>query len=163
MESQPPPSPPRSTLEAPPYRRWPVRTMFLSWFGLGLVGPAPGTLGSAGALPLAVIIVWVWGQNALFTAASAVFLLGWFLTALQLRDVPDEKDPQWIVIDEVAAQWAVLAVAPLNPIWYLAGFALFRVFDIAKPWPVSWADRKVPGALGVMLDDALAGLYAAII
>mgnify|MGYP003349188721 FL=1 len=137
--------------------------MFLSWFGLGLLGMAPGTLGSAGSLFPAAIIVWIWGQNALFSAATVAFLSGWALTARHLRDVPGEKDPQWIVIDEVAAQWAVLAVVPLTPGWYLAGFALFRFFDIAKPWPVSWADRKVPGALGIMLDDALAGLYAAII
>src|SRR5690242_9156138 len=112
MESQPSP-PPASDLASgpPPYRRWPVRTMFLSWFGLGLVGPAPGTLGSAGCIPLAAIIVWIWGQNALFSAATVVFLLGWVLTALHLRDVAHDKDPQWIVIDEVAAQWAVLAVA----------------------------------------------------
>jgi len=137
--------------------------MFLSWFGLGLLGTAPGTLGSAGCLPLAAIIVWIWGQNALLSAATVVFVLGWVLTALHLRDVPEEKDPQWIVIDEVAAQWATAAVVPLSPLWYLAAFALFRLFDITKPWPVSWADRKVPGALGVMLDDALAGLYAAVI
>src|SRR5689334_1657859 len=119
MES--PPAPPLSSEippVLPPYRRWPVRTMFLSWFGLGLVGSAPGTLGSAGCIPLALIIVWTWGQNALFTAATLVFLLGWALTALHLRDVPGEKDPQWIVIDEVAAQWAVLAVVPLNFGWY---------------------------------------------
>ena len=137
--------------------------MFLSWFGLGLLGTAPGTLGSAGALFPAAIITWVWGQNQLLTAATVAFVVGWGLTAMHLRDMPGEKDPQWIVIDEVAAQWAVLAVVPLSPWWYLAGFALFRLFDITKPWPVSWADRKVPGALGIMLDDALAGLYAAIV
>ena len=133
--------------------------MFLSWFGLGLLGRAPGTLGSLGALPLAAALSLLGGPWLLFAAAVAVFGLGWRLSVLHLRDVAGE-DPQWIVIDEVAAQWAVLAVLPLSLPWYAAGFAAFRLFDIAKPWPVSWADRAVGGGLGVMLDDALAALYA---
>lgn len=50
-----------------------------------------------------------------------------------------------------------------EPLWWLAAFVLFRLFDIVKPWPVSWADKKVPGALGVMLDDIIAGVYAMIV
>jgi phosphatidylglycerophosphatase A len=164
MESPLPDQDPPSAAEIPPARRrWPFGTILLSWFGLGLVGRAPGTLGSAGCIPLAAIIVWTWGQRALFDGAFLVFVIGWILTAMYLRNAPAEKDPQWIVIDEVAAQWAVLAAVPLSFGWYLAGFVLFRIFDIAKPWPVSWADRNVPGALGIMIDDLLAGLYATII
>jgi phosphatidylglycerophosphatase A len=147
----------------PIHRRWPVRTMFLSWFGLGLLGRAPGTLGSLGSIPLAAALVLSGGPWVLFAAAVAVFFLGWRLTALHLRDVTELKDPQWIVIDEVAAQWAVLAALPFSLPWYAAGFAAFRFFDIVKPWPVSWADRRVGGALGVMLDDVLAALYAVAI
>lgn len=65
-----------------------------------------------------------------------------------------------MVIDEVVGQWIVLIFSPLNPVFYLTGFALFRLFDIFKPWPVSWADQKIGGGTGVMLDDVLAGVYA---
>ena len=133
--------------------------MFLAGFGLGLRGRAPGTLGSLGALPLAGALVLFGGPWLLLACAVAVFGLGWRLSVLHLRDVGGE-DPQWIVIDEVAAQWAVLAALPFSLPWYAAGFVAFRLFDIAKPWPVSWADRNVGGGLGVMLDDALAALYA---
>jgi phosphatidylglycerophosphatase A len=134
--------------------------MFLSWFGLGLLGRAPGSLGSLGSLPLAAALVLSAGPWLLLAAAVLVFFLGWRLTDLHLRDVKDAEDPQWIVIDEVAAQWAVLAALPFSLPWYAAGFAAFRLFDIWKPWPVRWADRAVGGGLGVMLDDVLAALYA---
>ena len=143
---------------------WParIRVLFLSWFGCGLAGKAPGTLGSLGALPIAALLTWAWGSTSLIPAAVLVFLVGWVVTAAHLKDDDETKDPQWIVIDEVAGQWATLAAAPLHPVWYLIGFLLFRVFDILKPWPVSWADKKIPGALGIMLDDMLAALYAAL-
>ena len=134
--------------------------MFLSWFGLGLLGRAPGTLGSLGAMPLAAALVLTGGPWTLFAGAVLVFFLGWRLTVLHLRDVTEIKDPQWIVIDEVAAQWAVLATLPFSLPWFAAGFVAFRFFDIVKPWPVSWADRKIGGGLGVMFDDVLAALYA---
>ena len=136
--------------------------MFLSWFGLGLLGRAPGTLGSLGALPMAAALTLAGGPWLLLGSAVVVFAVGWRLSVLHLRDVAGE-DPQWIVIDEVAAQWAVLAALPLSLPWYAAGFLAFRLFDIAKPWPVSWADRAVGGGLGVMLDDVLAALYAVLV
>jgi phosphatidylglycerophosphatase A len=67
-----------------------------------------------------------------------------------------------VVIDEVAAQWLVLAAAPPHLLAYAAGFVLFRIADIVKPWPASWADRAVHGGLGIMLDDILAAVYAVI-
>jgi phosphatidylglycerophosphatase A len=73
------------------------------------------------------------------------------------------EDPGAVVIDEVAGQWLVLAVAPLDVWYFAAAFVLFRVFDIAKPWPVSWADRRIKGGFGVMFDDILAGLYGAAV
>ncbi len=139
-----------------------VRVLFLSWFGCGLAGKAPGTLGSLGALPAAALLSSAWGANMLIPAAVVVFLAGWWMANLHLKGSDNAKDPQWIVVDEVAGQWATLAAAPLHPLWYAIGFLLFRVFDIFKPWPVSWADRKVPGALGIMLDDILAAMYAAL-
>ena len=135
--------------------------MFLTWFGAGFSYHAPGTIGSLNALPMAAGIAYFAGGRALWLAAIVPFVLGMIYTPRYLRTAPDSADPQWIVIDEVVGLWITLAVVPLNIIWYLLGFGLFRLFDIYKPWPVSWADRRVPGALGIMLDDVLAGLYAA--
>jgi phosphatidylglycerophosphatase A len=152
-----------------PKRRWDfpswgnrARILLLSWFGSGLVKRAPGTLGSIGAIPPAALIAWFWSPSALVAASALVFFLGWGLSRAHLEGSTDHSDPQWIVIDEVAGQWLTLAAVPLNPIWYLTGFLLFRVFDIYKPWPVRWADKQIPSALGIMLDDVLAGLYAAL-
>jgi len=146
----------------PDWRKpWPSGLMFLTWFGAGFSYHAPGTIGSLNALPMAAGIVWFAGTKALALATIIPFVLGMIYTARYLRDEPDTADPQWIVIDEVVGLWITLAVVPLNIIWYALGFGLFRLFDIYKPWPVSWADRSVPGALGIMLDDVLAGLYAA--
>ena len=66
------------------------------------------------------------------------------------------------MIDEVAGQWLVLVPAPLDPLAYAAAFVLFRIFDIWKPWPARWADRRVEGGLGIMLDDLLAAVYAVL-
>ena len=73
------------------------------------------------------------------------------------------KDPGFIVVDEVAPQWLVLAATPLDWRAYLAAFLLFRVFDIAKPWPVRAIERRVAGGLGIMLDDVAAALYAILL
>ena len=74
----------------------------------------------------------------------------------------DKKDPSQVVIDEVAGQWVALAGLPLEPVTLIAGFALFRLFDIVKPWPVGRLER-FPGASGIMLDDLAAGLIAHLI
>ena len=72
-----------------------------------------------------------------------------------------KKDPGWVVIDEVSGQWLTLAVVPPDFILYAVGFFLFRIFDIFKPWPIRTLEQKVPGALGVMIDDVAAAVYAA--
>ena len=118
-------------------------------------------MGSLNAIPMAALIAWLGGSKALAVAAFVPFLLGMFYTARYLRKDPDITDPQWIVIDEVVGLWITLSVVPLNVIWYVIGFGLFRLADICKPWPVIWADQTLPGAWGIMLDDVLAGLYAA--
>ena len=73
------------------------------------------------------------------------------------------KIPASVVIDEVAGQWLVLLAAPRDPLAWVLAFLLFRIFDIWKPWPVRWADRDIAGGLGVMLDDLLAAVYAALV
>jgi len=148
-----------------PERPWArtTRRMVLSWFGCGLAPVAPGTMGSLGAIPLAAAIHWSFGPATLAVCAIILFFAGWGITAAHLHGVGDGEDPQWIVVDEVAGQWLALAAVPLHPLSYPLAFGLFRIFDIVKPWPVSWADRQVGGALGIMLDDLLAGLYAAVV
>ena len=146
----------------PDWRKpWPSGLMFLTWFGAGFSYHAPGTVGTLNGLPMAVLIAWLAGGPALALAAIVPFLLGIFYSARYLRQEPAITDPQWIVIDEVVGLWITLSVVPLNVVWYVLGFGLFRLADIYKPWPVSWADQKLPGAWGIMLDDVLAGLYAA--
>jgi phosphatidylglycerophosphatase A len=133
--------------------------LLATWFGCGLLPWAPGSWGSLAALPFAWLIVWAWGASGLVVAAAVLFLVGWFVAARAARAL-DSKDPGIIVIDEVAGQWLTLAAAPLDPLAYGAGFLLFRLFDIWKPWPVRWADRRLAGGFGIMADDLLASLYA---
>ena len=139
--------------------------LIVTWFGAGLIPKAPGTWGSLFALPFAVFIYYLAGSVGLIVAAALAFFAGWlasniYLNATRRADVEDE-DPSEIVIDEVAGQWLVLAVVPVDALLYGMGFLLFRFFDIVKPWPVNLIDRRVKGGLGVMLDDIAAAVYAA--
>jgi phosphatidylglycerophosphatase A len=87
---------------------------------------------------------------------------GWWAAATVAK-AEGIEDPAEIVIDEVAGQWLVLVAAPPSPLAYSLAFLLFRIFDIWKPWPVRWAERRVKGGLGIMLDDILAAVYAALL
>ncbi|WP_170572029.1 phosphatidylglycerophosphatase A family protein [Ruegeria atlantica] len=138
--------------------------------GVGYLRPAPGTWGSLAALPLAWVLHTLGGFPLLAIATIAVFFTGLWATRV-MTDGQDNHDPSEIVIDEVAGQfialWAVsypswahgLEITALWPGW-IAGFVLFRLFDITKPGPVGWADRR-NDAMGVMLDDVIAGILAA--
>ena len=131
-------------------------------FGVGLLPKAPGTWGSLFALPAAWGIVAATGQPGLALAAAGVFVLGiWAAGACVEKQ--GIQDPSPVVIDEIAGQWAVLVLVPMDLIHYGVGFVLFRAFDILKPWPVGWADREIKGGLGIMLDDALVAGYAAAV
>ena len=127
--------------------------------GTGLLPHAPGTWGSLVALPVAWLILDGLGPLALCVAAILVFLLGWWVSTLVLRRTRDD-DPGPIVIDEVAGQLTALVPATTELWQFALGFVLFRIADVVKPWPVSWADRDIEGGLGVMADDILAGIYA---
>jgi len=135
-------------------------SLLATWFGAGLLPKAPGTWGSLAALPFAWAIAALFGQAALVVAAATLFAVGWW-AAEQVSRASGVADEGSIVIDEVAGQWLTLAVAPPSPAAYALGFLLFRLFDITKPWPVSAAERTLPGGLGVMADDIVAALYAA--
>lgn len=143
--------------------------LFVTWGGSGLSRRAPGTCGTLAALPVAYAIQMLLGIEALALAAVLAFLAGWWASHVYMKRMNKQEDPQEIVVDEVAGVWLVIAAMPL--MWmqpsdaliaqlYVAAFVAFRVFDIWKPWPVSWVDQKVKGGLGVMLDDTLAALYA---
>jgi phosphatidylglycerophosphatase A len=146
--------------------------LIATWFYCGLVPVAPGTAGSIAA----IVIAWALnrsfgtppltiGMLGLILAIPGVWAAGVTASAMQ------KKDPQIIVVDEVVGQWITIGGA-LNfrpddnptvawPIW-LAAFVLFRLFDIWKPPPVRQLER-LPGGLGIVADDAMAGVYAAVI
>ncbi|NQV54943.1 MAG: phosphatidylglycerophosphatase A [Rhodospirillales bacterium] len=132
------------------------------FFGIGRLPWAPGTWGSLAALPLAWGLHLWGGAPALTVATLFVFILGAWASSVYAKQ-SGGGDPSEVVIDEVAGQWLTLLVVPPNLVLYGAGFLLFRFFDILKPWPVSWADRRIKGGVGIMVDDILAGLYAAIL
>jgi phosphatidylglycerophosphatase A len=137
-------------------------SLLATWFGAGLLPVAPGTWGSLAALPFAWAIATLLGQPALLIAAAIMFCVGWWAAA-QVGRASGVADQGSIVIDEVAGQWLTLAVVPPSAAAYVLGFLLFRLFDITKPWPVSAAERSIPGGLGVMADDIVAGIYAAVL
>jgi phosphatidylglycerophosphatase A len=144
---------------AQPLPAWHACALIATWFGVGHLPRAPGTWGSLAALPFAWAIYAAGGPFALAAASVALFAVGWWASSEVVRRT-GERDPARIVVDEVAGQWLVLAAAPLDPVWFAAGFVLFRAADILKPWPASWADRALSGGLGIMADDAFAALWA---
>ncbi|MEM6634875.1 MAG: phosphatidylglycerophosphatase A [Pseudomonadota bacterium] len=141
-------------------------------FGVGLLKPAPGTWGSAAAIPAAWGLHAAFGFPGLAVATGVAFLAGWWATRAVTARI-GRADPSEIVVDELVGMWLALwplsfglwqaGAAPGTFPWpgWVAGFLLFRLFDIWKPGPIGWADRmKTP--LGVMLDDVIAGVAAAI-
>ncbi|MAF47716.1 MAG: phosphatidylglycerophosphatase A [Rhodospirillales bacterium] len=131
------------------------------FFGAGLLPKAPGTWGSLAALPLAWLIHGWGGAPWLAGATAVLFIIGVWASSVHGRRL-GRDDPGEIVVDEVAGQWLTLLVVPADLLLYALGFVLFRFFDIVKPWPVSWADRRIKGGVGIMFDDILAGVYAAL-
>lgn len=138
---------------------------------VGHLRPAPGTWGSLVALPMAWLLHAIAGPWLLAVAIVATFFKGWWATARETAG-KDDHDPSEIVIDEVVGQWiAFLPVSigaahvgvPLTSLWpgWVTAFLLFRLFDILKPGWVGRADRR-GDALGVMLDDVIAGVFAAL-
>lgn len=135
--------------------------LLATWFGVGLLPWVPGTWGSAAALPFAWVILWQAGPMGLLAAALAILGVGIWAGGLYAERTAVE-DPAPVVIDEVAAQWLTLVPAALDPLHFFCGFILFRIADIVKPWPARWAERELPGGLGVMMDDVIAAGYAAL-
>lgn len=130
-------------------------------FGSGLSRYAPGTAGTLAAIPPALLL------TALPTIGFWALLLALFALGVWLCEVSSKRlgqgDPGGIVWDEMVGFWLTVAVVPVHWAWWLAAFLLFRFFDIVKPWPVSLAESRFGGGLGIMLDDVIAALYAMIV
>lgn len=149
-------------------------TWIASGFGAGFAPFAPGTVGSAVAL-LPYLGLRLAGTTWVLLACLLVFLLG-VAVAQRVIDRIGTEDPGVVVIDEWVGQWLTLAIiewalvawaprlgTPPLALVLAVGFLVFRVCDIIKPWPASWADRQLHGGFGAMLDDAFAGLWAGAI
>ena len=137
-----------------------------TFFGIGLIKPGPGTWGSlAGAVLWFVAARAVHLNPALLAAATAFAALAATLTGIRAGSIIEREsgreDPGFVVIDEVAGQWIALAVSPVDTGHALLAFALFRFFDIVKPWPARQLE-KLHGGAGIMLDDVAAGMYALV-
>jgi phosphatidylglycerophosphatase A len=144
-----------------------IITCAATWFYSGKSPKAPGTAGSFAALPFGWLIWQYGGNSALVVASVIVFAIGVW-AAHQYSHLLGIHDAGEIVIDEVVGQWMCLLVIPLGAgwtdvLWLLAAFIAFRVFDILKPWPIRWVDRRVGGGFGIMFDDVLAGAIAMIV
>ena len=141
-----------------------------TWFGAGFMRPAPGTWGSLAALPFGLLIIAFGDVVTLIAATIIVTLIGYYASKRFEKD-SGVHDSKMIVIDEVVGQWLTLIpviimvdfAAPFFPFYIVLAFILFRLFDIKKPWPVSYFDKQVGGPIGVMGDDIVAGIYAALI
>lgn len=133
-----------------------------TWFGAGWLPRMPGTWGALAALPFAWALHLAGGPWLVVLGAALLFAAGLWASA-RYMDAVDVHDPGAIVVDEVAAQWLTLAFMPREVWVYALGFILFRGFDILKPFPVGWLDRRMAGAIGVMIDDVVAALYAILV
>jgi len=127
-------------------------------FGSGAMRKAPGTWGSLVGLAFVPLLQLLphWGYGLILLLGS---LFGFWLCGKVSRDL-GVHDHGGIVWDEIVGIWITLWLAPPGWPWLLAGFLLFRLLDILKPWPISWVDRRVHGGVGIMLDDLLAGAGA---
>ena len=138
--------------------------LLATWWGSGCSPKAPGTVGSFCSLPIVLIGIF-WGTEALLFVSVLLFLMGWWATGEVLKS-QGAKDPGFVVIDETVGQTLTFVlVLQMGWSWYVPtlGFILFRFFDIVKLWPASYFDKSVHNAFGVMMDDVIAGGYAAVV
>lgn len=130
-------------------------------FGSGAAPKAPGTWGTLAA----VLIYWPLSQLSpehyllmlLVTSVMGIYICGQTARDLGVHDHGS------IVWDEFVGFWITMFAAPVGWVWVVVGFVLFRFFDIIKPWPISWIDKKITGGFGIMLDDVIAGVMAAVV
>lgn len=130
-------------------------------FGSGLFPVAPGTAGTLAAIPLYLLLQDL--PVSVYLAVVMVLLLGGILVCAYTAERLGVHDHPAIVWDEVVGYLITMTAVPAGWMWVVAGFILFRLFDILKPWPISWFDRRVHGGTGIMLDDVIAGVFAAVV
>ena len=141
---------------------WRDPAFFLAFgFGSGLMPKAPGTWGTAAAIPVYLLLANA-SPTIYLLATIAAFVLGVFLCN-KVSKALGEHDYSGIVWDEIVGYLLTMCLAPPGFIWLIIGFVLFRLFDIWKPQPIRWVDERVHGGLGIMLDDVLAAIPAWII
>jgi phosphatidylglycerophosphatase A len=129
-------------------------------FGSGLAPKAPGTFGTIAAIPIYLLM-----QN-LSLASYLVLTVIAFIVGIWIcqksADWLGKEDPSAVVWDEIVGYLVTMITAPQGWQWVALGFVLFRFFDILKPWPISLADKELHGGFGIMLDDVIAGVFAAV-
>lgn len=135
---------------------------FLAYgFGAGLSPKAPGTMGTVVAIPLYLLLMYL-GNEAYYAATLVGLVAGVFICGYTAGKMGID-DPRGVVWDEIVGYLITMLGLPLNWIWVVGGFLLFRLFDIWKPWPIRWVDRHVKGGLGIMLDDVIAAIFACVL
>jgi phosphatidylglycerophosphatase A len=164
-----------------------ISLLLATWFGLGYLPKAPGTWGSLGGLAVSLLISWISFRRHFFILNMErevhFWTTGWLpppahlavavgiaaigvIVATRAARYAQVEDPQWVVIDEVSGQlityYLFFWVLPLNWKSWLLGFILFRAFDIWKPFPARQLEH-LPGGWGIMADDWMAGIYAALV
>lgn len=143
------------------HRTWRYPTALLATgMGVGLLPFAPGTFGTLLAVPLYLLLrplpLWLYGGIVI-----VMFIVGIWISGRTARIFEVDDHPA-IVWDEIVGFLVTMLLAPQGWIWVATGFGLFRLFDVWKPFPIRWLEQRVPGGLGIMVDDLLAGGYALI-
>ncbi|HDZ57934.1 MAG TPA: phosphatidylglycerophosphatase A [Pseudomonas xinjiangensis] len=150
------------SLQVTPDSVWSNPVHFLAFgFGSGAMPKAPGTFGTLAGMPFVLL----WQQLSTIGYAAVLVISGLFGIWLCHRTAADMgvHDHGGIVWDEFVGVWIALWLAPTGWAWLVAGFLVFRLIDIWKPWPISWVDRHIHGGVGIMLDDILAGVVSLLI
>ncbi len=133
---------------------------FAFGFGSGLAPKAPGTFGTLAAVPIYWLIQDLsWPLYLSWLLVTFVLGVFWCDRSSKVLGVHDHGGIVW---DEFVGYWVTMFMAPAGWLWMLVGFVLFRLFDIVKLWPIRWLDEKVHGGFGIMLDDLVAGILAAL-
>jgi phosphatidylglycerophosphatase A len=130
-------------------------------FYSGYLPKAPGTWGSLVGV-LLVFLLHALSLQIYLSVIAGLFIVGSFVAG-EAEKILDNRDPGVVVIDEIVGMLITMIAVPVTPLTMALGFILFRVFDIAKPFPVNFFDQHFHGGLGIMLDDVVAGIYSLII
>ena len=131
-------------------------------FGSGLAPKAPGTFGTLAAIPLVCLLAYSTSLSGYLLVTFVASIVGIWLCGKTAKDMMVHDDSS-IVWDEIAGLLITMIAVPLSWQSLLLGFVLFRLFDILKPWPISYLDARVHGGFGIMIDDVLAGFFALIL